>query len=111
MTWFPFQKNFLFTKSDLALVVASSLALGESRSVVIGVGEDHDIVTLALSEEVVGSLIVRARLLVRADSENPGERMTYSYSNSTLAVWIHDRDRQNTIHNIVNRSLPVPPRD
>jgi len=86
-------------------------ALGERGRVVVRVREHHNVVLLALSqEEMVGSLTTQARWLVRIGTGNFGiEKTTCPRSNSVLVLWTIDRDRQNTVRDVIDCCLPVPP--
>ena len=85
-------------------------ALGERGLVVVGIWEDDGVVLLSLSEEeMIGGLI--ASLSQNRYWISRNYKTTYPCSNSTLVLWILDRDRQDAICEILDRRLPIPLRD
>jgi len=101
------RQNLELTVHDDVVITA----LGERGRVVVRVREHHNVVLLALSqEEMVSSLITQARWLVRIGIGNFGiEKTTCPCSNSVLVLRTIDRDRQNTVRDVIDRYLPVPP--
>jgi len=52
-------------------------ALGQHRRVIVGVREDHSVVSFGLPEKVVGRLITQTQKLVKIEPETPLQEMAY----------------------------------